>query len=91
MCLCVFLHTCQVVGIRHGLPPLWVKPHQPLAGTREHSEGADGQFLAAPDWTLRTGWVAKVRGMEAPRGCAPLGDKGPGPWGRTRHVGAGHR
>jgi len=31
--------------------------------------------------------VAKVRGMEAPRDCAPLGDAGPGPWGRTRQVG----
>lgn len=54
-------------------------------------KGQAGQCLAAPDWTLRTGWVAKVRGMEAPSGCAPLGDGGPGPWGRTRHVGVGHR
>ena len=80
-CVGVCSHTCRLQELimvsspcGSGLARYRGRKHSTQRGGR----GAGSwQHLAG---NSRTGWATKVRGMEAPRGCAPLGDGGPGPW-----------
>lgn len=90
VCSCVCGFPCECVGVCSHTCRLQelIMVSSPCGsglarncGRKQSAQGRRrGQLLAALGWDSRTGWAAKVRSVEAPRGCGPLGDRGPGPW-----------